>query len=325
MRVCLGGTFHPFHVGHEALLRRAFEGDEVFVGVTTGELAGRAERTIPDWKVRAEAVEAFAKAAGFQGKLMVRALTDGVGPAATEAYDAIVVSPETVAGAARINQQRTDAGLPPLQVWDVPHVRGADRLPISATAIAAGRIDRDGTRLTPIDVAVGSANPVKVAGAQAAFNTFLPDAAVQGISVPSGVPEQPQGGETLAGARARAVAALDMTGADYAVGIEAGLNQDDEGAWYDVQACVVLDRTGHETVGWGPAFSYPEWVLDRARKGEMISEILGPVADDPRIGGTTGAIGYLSDGAMDRTELTRAAVLMALVPRWRPDLYATTP
>ena len=214
MRVCLGGTFHPFHVGHEALLRRAFEGDEVFVGVTTGELAGRAERTIPDWKVRAEAVEAFAKAAGFQGKLMVRALTDGVGPAATEAYDAIVVSPETVAGAARINQQRTDAGLPPLQVWDVPHVRGADRLPISATAIAAGRIDRDGTRLTPIDVAVGSANPVKVAGAQAAFSTFLPDAAVQGISVPSGVPEQPQGGETLAGARARAVAALDMTGAD---------------------------------------------------------------------------------------------------------------
>lgn len=317
MRVCLGGTFHPFHVGHEALLRRAFDGDEVFVGVTTGDLADRSDRTVPDWEARAETIRAFAQAEGFGGTLTVRALDDGVGPAATDAYDAIVVSPETVTGAARINQQRRDAGLAELEVWSVPHVLGEDRLPISATAIAAGRIDRNGKRLHPVQVAVGSANPVKVAGVAAAFHAFLPDSDVDGVAVPSGVPEQPQGDETLVGARARAVAALDMTGADYAVGVEAGLNQDTEGNWFDAQACVILDRSGRETVGWGPAFQYPDWVLERARAGEMISDILGPVANDPRIGGTTGAIGFLTDGAMDRTELTRAAVLMALVPRWR--------
>ena len=39
------------------------------------------------------------------------------------------------------------------------------------------------------------------------------------------------------------------------------------------------------------------------------------------IGRTRGAIGFLSEGRMDRTELTEAAVLMAMVPRIRKDLY----
>lgn len=307
------------------MLRRAFDADEVFVGVTDGAVAQRSDREIPAWQERARHIEQFAAEHGFTGTLTVRALDDGVGPAASEPYDAIVVSPETVTGARRINQLRADAGLESLDIWSVEHVRGEDRLPISATAIAAGRIDREGRRLEPVRVVVGSANPVKVAGVAAAFASFLPDASVDGIEVPSGVPEQPQGRETLAGARARAVAAMDMTGADYAVGVEAGLNQDDEAAWYDVQACVIVDRTGAETVGWGPAFQYPAWVLERARQGEMISDILGPVAKDPRIGGTTGAIGFLSQGAMDRTDLTRSAVLMALVPRWQPALYARAP
>jgi non-canonical (house-cleaning) NTP pyrophosphatase len=57
----------------------------------------------------------------------------------------------------------------------------------------------------------------------------------------------------------------------------------------------------------------------------MVSAILGPVADDPRIGSTTGAIGYLSDGRLDRTALTQTAVLMAFLPRFRRDLYLGPP
>lgn len=193
-------------------------------------------------------------------------------------------------------------------------------MPISATRIAAGAIDREGKRLRPVDVVVGSANPVKVAGVAAAFQAFLPEARVHGTDVASGVPEQPRGDETLAGARARAVAAMETTGADYAVGVEAGLNQDSEGSWYDVQAVVVLDANGLETTGWGPAFRYPDWVRDRALAGDMISDILGPVGGDSSIGGTTGAIGWMTDGAMDRTELTRVGVLAALAPRWKPEL-----
>jgi inosine/xanthosine triphosphatase len=82
-----------------------------------------------------------------------------------------------------------------------------------------------------------------------------------------------------------------------------------------------VDRNGWETHGWGPAFEYPAWVTERALRGEMVSTILGPVANDPAIGSTTGAIGYLSGGRLDRTGLTQSAVLMAFVPRVRRDLY----
>ena len=327
MRVCLGGTFWPFHAGHEALLRRAFEAAEVFVGITDGALAKRPDRAVPAWPDRARVVEDFARRAAYAGSLLIRPLGDAVGPAAHEAYDAIVVSPETVPGAAAINAQRRKTKLPPLAVWVVPHAMAADRLPISSTRIHAGDIDRDGTRLTPVRIAVGSPNKIKHAGVAAAMGAFLPGLKMDivGFDVATGVPEQPRGKDTMAGARQRARAALAVRPhMDYAVGVEAGLQQDDDGAWFDVQACAVLDRVGRFTEGWGPAFVHPDWVTKRALAGEMVSDILGPVAGDHRIGGTTGAIGFLSDGAMNREELTRIGVLMALLPRWRPGLYVAS-
>ncbi|HEX2067005.1 MAG TPA: DUF84 family protein, partial [Candidatus Thermoplasmatota archaeon] len=92
--------------------------------------------------------------------------------------------------------------------------------------------------------------------------------------------------------------------------------------YLEAQACVVLDRAGLETHGWGPAFHYPAFVTERALRGEMVSGILGPIAGDPALGSTTGAIGYLTQGRLDRTALSRIAVLMAFVPRFRRNLYA---
>ena len=321
MRVCLGGTFDPFHVGHEALLRRAFEADEVFVGVTAGDLATR-DRDVATIEARIARVEAFAESEAYASALTVRPLEDAAGPAATGDYDAIVVSPETVAGAAAINQERERNALAPLDVWRVPHVLGDDLLPVSGTRIHAGAIDRDGRRLRPVQIVVGSENPVKLRGVEQAFARILGDVPfeVRGVAVDSKVPEQPRDAQTMHGAGHRARGAADA-GGDYAVGVEAGLNGHDDRRWYDMQACVVLDATGLRTEGWGPGFQYPDWVLDRALAGEMVSDILGPVAEDDQIGGTTGAIGFLTGGRMDRAELTSIAVLMAFLPRIRRDLY----
>lgn len=329
VRVCLGGTFHPFHVGHEALLRRAMRGaSEVFVGVTHGELAKRKDRTMPSWEERAAILRDFFEAEGFAGRLEVAPIEDSGGRAPTGDYDAIVVSPETAGRATRINEERAEAGLDPLVVHVVPHVMATDLLPVSSTRVASGDIARDGRRLRPVRVAVGSDNPVKTAAVESEVARILGvPVEVRGEGVDSGVPEQPRSDDTLRGARNRAEAAMEAwPDADYAVGVEAGLNQDPGGhAWYDAQACAVLDRGGRVTDGWGPAFQYPDWVTQRALAGEMVSRILGPVADDPRIGGTTGAIGFLTDGLLDRTGLTRQAVLMAFVPRIRADLYARVP
>lgn len=329
MRVCLGGTFEPFHAGHRALLSAALDGaSEVFVGVTDGALARRPDRDVSPWQQRARVVEEFVRASKYMGSLTVRALIDGVGPAATGAYDSIVVSPETVATARAINDQRQKAGLPALAVRVVPHVLAQDLLPISATSIHAGRIDADGRRLRPIHVAVGSGNPVKVQAVLEEFVRIVPVATdVRGFAAKTGVPEQPRGAQTLQGARTRARDALAAwPDADYAIGIEAGLMRfTGEEAHVEAQACAVIDCNGWETHGWGPAFHYPPWVTERALRGEMVSDILGPVAGNDKIGSTTGAIGYLSENRLQRTGLTQVAVFMAFLPRFRRDLYLRQP
>ncbi|MFA5944651.1 MAG: inosine/xanthosine triphosphatase [Candidatus Thermoplasmatota archaeon] len=333
MRVCLGGTFEPFHAGHEALLSAAAQSaSEVFVGITDGKLAQREGRKVSKWENRASAVEAFLRKAGYKGSLVTRALSDPMGPAASGPYDAIAASPETVRGAEAINAARFAAGLPPLALIRVPHVLGEDLLPISGTTVADGRIDAHGKRLKPVQVAVGSANPVKVAGIGAELGRILSGnrsgkdgirTDVRPFDVGSGVPEQPRGAQTLEGARNRARRAREAwPGCDYAVGLEAGLiRYPEEKGHLEAQACVVIDRNGWETHGWGPGFEYPAWLTEGALRGTMVSEILGPVANDPRIGSTTGAIGYLTEGRFDRAQLTQMAVLMAFLPRFKRDLY----
>lgn len=331
VRVCLGGTFDPFHVGHERLFQRALQcagpDGHVFIGLVSDAFsAAKRTRPIRPYVERKEAIEAWFAAQEAQAEVRVSPLDDAFGPSASGDYDVLVASAETVGTGDKINAARRAKGLAPLSVETVPLVLGADLLPVSATRVAAGLIDRDGDRLLPLKVAVGSANPVKVEAVHRAFARFLTDVTldVAGHPVPSGVPEQPFDHETARGARARAEGALVAAGAgaEYGVGVEAGLMEDPSCAdWLDVQHCVILDRTGLATHGHGSGFHYPADVVAEVRRGRTIGEVLGERSGDPDIGKTQGAIGWLTAGRLDRTTLTEQAVEAALVPRVRRDLY----
>lgn len=341
MRVCLGGTFDPFHRGHEALIGRALAlagpDGHVFIGLVADEYANRKrDRTVADFDTRKGRLEAWIAQQAGAPQVRIRALTDAHGPSATGDYDAIVVSVETAGTSAEINARRRDAGLQPLEVHAVPYRLADDLLPVNATRVHEGRIDRDGRRLRPVQVAVGSANPVKVEAVRRAFVRFLSEVPldVYGVRIESGVAEQPFGEATWRGARTRASAAMkaapppgDGTDRlplpDYAVGLEAGLFEDaGSGRLLDVQHCVITDRTGFESHGHGPGFAYPPEVGRQVRHGlQTIEEVVGRLAADPAIGRTRGAVGFLTEDRLDRTRLSESAVEAAFVPRVRRDLY----
>jgi len=176
-------------------------------------------------------------------------------------------------------------------------------------------------RRSPLKVRVGSTNPSKVKAVREVFSDIYSkefDVKVRGVEVESGVAGEPWDGEVIKGSRNRALAAIGK--ADFGVGIEAGLFRS-FGEVLGVQYCVIVDKEGTETIGHGPGFRFPPKVLKEIGKGKTVSEAMESLTGIKEIGRKKGAVDHLTKGRMDRTDLTRSAVLMAMVPRIRMELY----
>jgi len=153
MNVALGGTFDPVHDGHRALFERAFALGDVTVGLTSDSLAPKTrhvDRPIRSFEDRKAdlADELRLLADEHDRSFEVRTLREPTGIAVEPQFDALVVSPETVDGADRINEIRTENGHEELQIEVVDHVEADDGERISSTRILNGEIDRHGN-LTP--------------------------------------------------------------------------------------------------------------------------------------------------------------------------------
>lgn len=325
----MGGTFSPLHRGHRALLSRALSvGENVFVGVTQGELARRnREREVPPAKERIADVRAFLETHGLADRAEIAPIDDPFGRALEPRFDAIVVSPETRRTADRINTAREDEGLDPLVVETVPFVLGLDGEPVNGTRVAAGEIDADGVEPRRIRLAVGTGNDVKVQAAKHAFGRFTPTVEATGVDVDSGVPEQPYDEEGPRGALRRAHRALaEVDEAGLGVGIEAAIvTKSPSGQREDVQFCAIVDGQGRVTTGAGPGFAYPPRVLADLDEGRTVGEAFHDLTGREDVGSQEGAIGVLTRGGATREELTEWAVLAAIVPRLRPEWYDPLP
>lgn len=173
-------------------------------------------------------------------------------------------------------------------------------------------------------VIVASTNPVKINTALLGFSKMFSNETfgVQGVSAPSGVPDQPIGEEEiLLGAtnRVENVSKLSLQ-ADYWVGIEGGLEVVDEDmlafAWI-----VIKSKEGKYGKGRSPGFLLPKKVIELIKQGKELGE-----ADDIVFGHTnskqaSGAVGILTGDVLTRTTLYEPAIILALIPFKNPDLY----
>ncbi|MCQ2070438.1 MAG: inosine/xanthosine triphosphatase [archaeon] len=311
MIAAVAGTFNVLHDGHRRLLSRAFEvGDRVFIGMTSDHMASSGRKGYIPLYLRRKALVEFVSS--FDKPFEIFTIDDVYGPREhMDRVDVLVVSEETEKNGITVSEERVSRGLPPLEIDVVPLVMADDGEKISASRIMSGMYGRSGNSKV-MDIAVGSANHVKVEAVRCVMERIYGEVRVTGFEVDSGVPPQPFEGQTRQGAINRAKAVLE--GHDLAVGIEAGVFEKEEGL-YDYQYCAVLDSGGRLTVGTGSGFMYPPPVVDLVRKGMTVGDAMKAVFDEKDIGKGQGAIGFLSKGLLDRKGLTEQSVTAAMVPR----------
>ena len=172
-------------------------------------------------------------------------------------------------------------------------------------------------------ITVASRNPVKLRAACAAFQRIFPAQrfSVNGVSVASGVPDQPRSvAETMRGARNRAEhARAAQADADYWVGIEGGIEDSAHG-----MSCFarvhIIDRGGQVGMGQTAVFYLPHQVAELVRGGLELGLADDIVFQRDNSKQANGAIGILTDDVIDREAYYIHAVIMALVRFKNPTL-----
>jgi inosine/xanthosine triphosphatase len=162
-------------------------------------------------------------------------------------------------------------------------------------------------------IVLGSTSPVKVNATKQAFDTYFDDVEVKGLPLASGVKAFPTSDkETLQGALNRANEARSLEPeADFSVGIEGGLSKFDRYVLVKQVAVVIKeDVTG---IGVSAGYSAPERLL---RQLDMASDESRNIIDSyfgrKEILSNEGAIGVVTNGVLDRTRVTKDAVICAL-------------
>ncbi|MEM1089825.1 MAG: inosine/xanthosine triphosphatase [Pseudomonadota bacterium] len=166
-------------------------------------------------------------------------------------------------------------------------------------------------------VVVASKNPVKVGAARAAFEALFPDAVIEvvGVSVPSGVAEQPIGDEeTRGGAAGRAAAARDAhPGADFWVGLEGGI--DTIGAQLLAIAWMHVEGPdGMSSQARSASLPLPPAIAALIDEGLELGEANDRVFSTLNSKQGGGAFGLLTDGRLTREGVYADTLILALMP-----------
>ncbi len=157
---------------------------------------------------------------------------------------------------------------------------------------------RSGERVSTI--AVGSTNLVKIRAVKNIARKIFRHAKIIALEAPSGVPGQPRGDkQTQRGAINRARAARRAANADWGVGLEGGIIENEFGtmtcAWV-----AIVDRRGRIGIGGSTNLLLPRTVAARIKRGAELGDAMDEFAKIRGVKRKMGAIGVLTKGLFDR-------------------------
>ena len=145
--VAMGGTFDVVHIGHMALLDKAFSiSSKVIIGLSSDQLAEKRGKNLTnDYPKRLSLLKSVIEKNFPNSSYEISKLENDFGPAVIEgSVKALVVSEETSDKGIRLNELRAKKNLSPARIVVVPMVLAKDGKAISTTRIKNFEIDDSG-------------------------------------------------------------------------------------------------------------------------------------------------------------------------------------
>ena len=171
-------------------------------------------------------------------------------------------------------------------------------------------------------IIIASKNPAKIQAVENAFSKVFPNEVFKyvGVSVPSGVPDQPIGeDETFAGAENRVDNAMKECDGDYWVGLEGGVAN--SGSQLEAFAWMVIKSKNRHGKGRTGSFFLPAKVAELVNEGMELGHADDVVFGQSNSKQKVGAVGLLTNNLLTRTTYYEQALILALIPFINQDHY----
>ena len=173
-------------------------------------------------------------------------------------------------------------------------------------------------------ILIGTKNPGKIEGARQAFEKYFENVEIEGIPVASEVANQPVNEEIFQGAQNRIknlknYAKQNNLEADFYVASEAGITNL-LGEWIDINAVVIEDAKGFQSVGTSQGFQIPEKYVQEIRETEL-GKVMDKIFEKEKLGQGKGGINLLTKGEVSRIDLTKNAFIMALISHINGEVW----
>lgn len=174
-------------------------------------------------------------------------------------------------------------------------------------------------------ILVGSKNPVKIASVEEAFSNYFEKLEVVGVEVDSRVSVQPVNDETFIGAQNRAAKLFELNqqenlGAEFFVGIEGGIAKQFE-RWFAFGCMCIIDKEAKVGFGMSPHFELPQAVVEKLLQGIELGDVMDEIMNQQNTKQKNGAIGFFTNGIMNRKELYIEGLKVAIIPFLHKEMF----